>query len=271
MYVDYSTYAQQLHEAYHARSTQNRAWIYVAGILGLGAVAATGGLAAAAAGATTLALVAISGGFAAGTFATIDNSELAKVYTIAANQIDAALLESDRQLRVDVSTQALQDAACSRALGTLKDGVSAARILLEQARTNSAVAALIRAREEQKTLAKLIESVEAGDPTQVTVAASVTTANPATLPSGAAASRDVDLTVENIQLNRVALADVKVVIGSADPISASSVTKSKEFTYTVRFKAPDNPPDAPQKAYPISLLVGKSKQRVIGKAILTYP
>jgi len=94
-----------------------------AGILGLGAATATGGHAAAAAGTTTIALVAISGGFAAGTFATIDNSELAKIYTIAANHIDTALIEFDRQLRRDVSTQASKDAACSRALGSLKDAL----------------------------------------------------------------------------------------------------------------------------------------------------
>ena len=270
-YDDYVKYAQELQEAYHSRATQNRAWIYVAGIVGLGAAAATGGLAAAAASATTIALVAISGGFAAGTFAVIDNSELAKIYTISANQIDTALIESDRQQRNDPTGPPPSELACGRALGTLKDGVSAARTLLEQARTNSAVAALIRARDEQKTLTKLIEGVEAGDPTRVTVPASVTTVSPTTLPGGSGASRDVELTVENIQLDRVALTDVRVVIGSADPIRVNSVVRSKEFIYTVRFKAPDTPPDPPQKAYPVSLLIGKSQQPVVGKAILNYP
>jgi len=49
------------------------------------------------------------------------------------------------------------------------------------------------------------------------------------------------------------------------------VTRSKQFTYTLRFRASDNPPDPPQKAYPVTLLVGKSKQPVVGKAILSYP
>src|SRR5262245_3188613 len=46
-YGSYSKYAQDLQEAYHSRASQNRGWIYVAGILGLGVAAASGGLAAA--------------------------------------------------------------------------------------------------------------------------------------------------------------------------------------------------------------------------------
>ena len=61
----YATYAQGLQESYHSRASQNRGWIYVAGILGLGVMAASGGLAAAASvGAGTLGLLSISGAFA---------------------------------------------------------------------------------------------------------------------------------------------------------------------------------------------------------------
>jgi hypothetical protein len=260
VYVEYAAYAQQLQEAYHSRATQNRFWIYAAGILGLGAAAASGGLAAAAAGATTIALVAISGGFAAGTFAAIDNSELAKVYTIAANKIEATVLDADRQQRA-ASTP--PDAGCAAALGVLKDGVSEARTMLELARTNNAVLALIRAKEEQKALARLIESVEEANPTRVTLSASITRIDQTTFP-------DVVLTVSNIQLDRVAPADIKVMIGSADPISPR-VSKTDEFTYSVQFRAPDNAPNPPQKEYPVTLLVGKSKQSVTSKDKLTYP
>lgn len=257
-YTDYATYAQKLQEAYHSRATQNRFWIYAAGILGLGAAAASGGLAAAAAGATTIALVAISGGFAAGTFAAIDNSELAKIYTIVANKIDTTLVEADRQLR-GATTPA---EGCSAALGTLKDGVSEARITLEVARTNNAAGALIRAKEEQKVLAKLIESVEESNPTRVTMSASITSIDPATFP-------DVVLTVNNIQLDRVAPAEVKVVVGSADPVSARA-TKTDEFIYSVKFRAPDIPSSS-GKSYTVTLLVGKSKERVTSTNKLAYP
>jgi hypothetical protein len=265
-YAKYATYTQQLQEAYHSRATQNRFWIYAAAILGLGATAASGGLAAAAASATTIGLVAISGGFAGATFAALNNPDLARVYTVAANKLDTALIESDRQLR---TTPGL--AACGAALSTLKEGVSEARILLEEARTNNAVAAIIRAKEEQKTLAKLIETVEESNPTRPPVSAFITDIQPPNLPAlGAAATRDVTLTVSNIQLDRIAPAYVKVVIGSAEPISAR-VTKTAEFTYSVQFRAPDAPPDPPQKVYPVILLVGKSKQRVPSKGTLTYP
>jgi hypothetical protein len=86
-YERYSNYAQELQEAYHSRATQNRGWLYVAGILGLGVAAASGGLAAATAvGAGTLGLLSISGAFAAGSFATINNEALALSYTVAANK-----------------------------------------------------------------------------------------------------------------------------------------------------------------------------------------
>src|SRR5262249_14197094 len=72
-YKQYAAYAQELQEAYHTRSSQNRGWLYVAGILGIGVAAASGGLAAASAvAAGTLALLAISGGAAGGFFATIN-------------------------------------------------------------------------------------------------------------------------------------------------------------------------------------------------------
>jgi hypothetical protein len=98
-YETYSGYAQQLQEAYHSRGTQNRGWIYVAGVVGLGVAAATGGLALAGAlGATGLGLLATSGGFASGGFATINNEALAFSYTVAANTIDEAAKTARSQL-----------------------------------------------------------------------------------------------------------------------------------------------------------------------------
>jgi hypothetical protein len=95
-YREYVKYAQQLQEAYHSRASQNRWWLYVAGVLGLGAAAASGGLAAAgAAGVGTLALLGISGGFAAGTFGTLNNPELAKMYSLSATSVDKAVQRAE--------------------------------------------------------------------------------------------------------------------------------------------------------------------------------
>ncbi len=108
-YQQYATYAQQLQEAYHARASQNRWWIYVAAITGLGVAAATGGLVAASAvGAGTVALLTLSGGFTAGVFGTLDNPELAKVYTLAANSVDTSLQKADAHLTGEAQARAAE-------------------------------------------------------------------------------------------------------------------------------------------------------------------
>jgi len=108
-YRGYVVYAQQLQETYLSRASQNRWWLYVAAILGLGAAAASGGLAAAgAAGVGTLGLLGISGGFAAGTFGTLDNAELAKMYTLSANSLDRALQKADARLKGVAQVQAAE-------------------------------------------------------------------------------------------------------------------------------------------------------------------
>jgi hypothetical protein len=268
-YAHYATYAQQLQEAYHSRATHNRWWIYAAGILGLGAAAASGGLAIAGATATTIALLSVSGGFSAGAFATIDNPELARLYTASSNQIDTALKESDGLLAIGTDGKRNATSGCGPALRTLKDGVSEARTTLELGRTNSAVGALVRAKAERDALDKLIAGAQGPDPTRVSRSATITTINPASLT--AAGSRGVALTVENIDLDKVAMNDVKVVLGAVDRrFDVDSVTKSKDFTYSVQFKAPDGRPDPAKMDYEVTLLVGKSGRAVRG-AILKYP
>jgi hypothetical protein len=156
-YAEYVEYSQQLQESYHSRASQNRAWIYVAGVLGLGAIAASGGLAAAGAAALgTIALINISGGFSAGAFATIDNSTLAEIYTISANAIDVARTEAMQKVPpAPYSDQA----KCKEALDLLRSKVSSARADLEEARTNSAKAAVMRAAAQQEGLKKQIEAL----------------------------------------------------------------------------------------------------------------
>jgi hypothetical protein len=150
-YREYVAYAQRLQEAYHSRASQNRWWIYVAAITGLGAAAATGGLAAAgAAGVGTLALLGISGGFAAGTFGTLENTELAKMYTLSANSVDKALLRADAHLKgvaqVPAAEARLARLEKRRAAAT----EDAARASLDRAIERAKRAAeLARAREEE--------------------------------------------------------------------------------------------------------------------------
>jgi hypothetical protein len=157
-YEDYTKYAQQLQEAYHSRASQNRWWIYVAAITGLGAAAASGALAAATAvGVGTLALLSISGGFAAATFGTLNNTELANLYTSSANDIDKARLAAEGK-RLKASGD-----DCRAALRTLKQRVSKARQKLELGRTNTAAGALERAKAAHEELDKLLNPPKPDD------------------------------------------------------------------------------------------------------------
>ena len=172
-YMQYAAYAQRLMEAYHSRASQNRGWIYIAGITGLGVAAASGGLAAAATvGAGTLALLSLSGGFAAGTFATINNEELAHSYTIAVNRVDRALNSADAML--PPAARFGSPDACGQALAHLKNGVLVARTKLEDARTHNALGALDRATEQQKKIVAMAHEIVAQQ-------AAVVTASPAAL------------------------------------------------------------------------------------------
>jgi len=149
-------YARDLKEAYRSRATQNRTWIYVAAITGLGVAAASGALAAATAvAAGTLALLAISGGFTAATFATIDNSELANVYTVAANDIGTALAN------VEAWPGRCPSDNCAARLAYLTTVLSKARNMLETSRTSSAAGALARASAQKTMLDREIARVEA--------------------------------------------------------------------------------------------------------------
>src|SRR5207247_264620 len=58
--TEYIRYAVDLKESYRTRATQNRSWLYVAGIVGLGVAAASGGLGLAGAAAGTIALPRVS-------------------------------------------------------------------------------------------------------------------------------------------------------------------------------------------------------------------
>lgn len=151
----YIAYAVDLKEAYRTRATQNRSWLYVAGIVGLGVAAAAGGLGIAGAAAGTIALLSVSGGFTAGAFATIDNSELANVYTVAANDIGSALAHVEARM-----TRCRSAEDCSGQLAYLREAVTTARNTLETARTSSAAGALARATAQKKLLDDEIAKVQ---------------------------------------------------------------------------------------------------------------
>src|SRR5262245_5113219 len=157
----YIGYAVDLKEAYRTRATQNRTWLYVAGIVGLGVAAAAGGLGIAGAAAGTIALLSVSGGFTAGAFATIDNAELANVYTVAANDINSALTHVEARM-----TRCHSPADCSGQLAYLRESVTTARNTRETARTASAAGALARASAQKKLLDDEITKAQA----QVTAA-----------------------------------------------------------------------------------------------------
>jgi hypothetical protein len=160
-YEDLVNYSLALQEAYHSRATQNRAWIYVAGALAIGTAAAVGGLGAAGAATLTLTLLSISGGAASSFFAVIDNATLADIYTISANQVASGVDRSRQQLFVDEATT---EASCQTALNTLLHDVTEAENLLERARTDSAVAAGIRAQAQIEELRKIIATPTTAPP-----------------------------------------------------------------------------------------------------------
>jgi hypothetical protein len=154
--TDYIAYAVDLKEAYRTRATQNRTWLYVAGIVGLGVAAASGGLGVAGAAAGTIALLSVSGGFTAGAFATINNSELANVYTVAANDIGSALAHVEARM-----TRCYSAEDCGGQLAYLREAVTSARNTLETARTDSAAGALARATAQKTLLDDEIAKVQA--------------------------------------------------------------------------------------------------------------
>ena len=253
-----------LKEAYRTRTTQNRTWIYVAGIMGLGVAAASGALAAATAvAAGTLALLAISGGAAAASFATIDNTQLANVYNMAANQIGTALASAEAQMIRDPKD-------CATALATLVIAVSDARNTLEIARTDSAAGALVRAQAGLKMITEVTAAQQAANPTQVILHGAITAINDTTAGRvSVSAGNPVTLTVKNTQLENVPPKEIKVALGSAElEMTDPFPTKKSAFEYTVTVKVPSKRPDGNEKidgdemVYIPFLIVGKSQPRI---------
>jgi IPT/TIG domain-containing protein len=281
-YQVYHTYAQQLQEAYRSRATQNRWWIYIAGIIGLGTVAASGGLAAAAAATTTIAYLSVSGGFTAGVFATLDNSTLAEIYTIAANKVDTALVEADMRLTVTKSakssasgcapgsppgsttgsppdsatgstmTRYEDEPACKTALDFLHKRVSKARTALEEARTDSAKAALQRSAAQQQALQQTAAQFAATNPTLVS--ASITDITPTTFVTS---GTSVTLTV-----TMGAVQQTDLTVGLGDQLVPVTELRNSGSTWQVSFVAPELPPGS----YGPVLIVGENELKIENKS-----
>lgn len=235
-YADFQRFGRLTETAYRSRATQNRNWVYVAGTLLLGTTAATGGLAAAGATVLTLALLGISGAFGTGVFAMLDNGNLAVVYTAAADDIAKTRMEADAEFFLGVDYRdarkvymdylAAQDAAvtdtdepppdppatqlpnsstCEAAVHTLWAGLNRATETLEEARTSAAVAALLRAKEEQKKLQAVIDKTKKAD-----IEAAVK--NGTIKPERISADR-VRLVLTGADLSGVAIGDLQVRVG----------------------------------------------------------
>lgn len=273
-YKALAIYGQELQEAYHSRATQNRWSIYVAGTIGLGVIAATGGLAAASAvGLGTLALLSVSGGFASGFFAVLDNATLADIYTISANRIATSLTEADGRLQLDQSKggdRYSDQNACVLALQHLRTGLTDAKNNLERARTDSAVAAVMRAQAQAQKLNQVIGQVQASAVTTTTRRAQITSVTPADLAAGG--PRDVTLTVANANFRSVGFDDVKVVLGPRK-YDVHWAPPDADGHYQVKFVAPKSPPDPASKEYSPVLVVGKGEDRIesASKVLLKYP
>jgi hypothetical protein len=272
-WVHYEAYAQQLEEAYHSRATQNRGWLYVAGLLGLAVMAASGGLGlASAATATTLGLLSISGGFAAGSFATINNEALAASYTAAANSVDQSLKSARDKIAFDGQRTQV---SCAIALSTLSAGVSDARTHLETARTDNAAGALARAVDQKKMLDQQIAAaqgtVEAADLTHMTVTADIAGLTTDPTSPNAAAKVDVTLTVKDFRGDGVTIADLQVALDGKLLLPVTAIAKSDTANrYMVKFTVPGGTATA-GTYFPELVIKGKDRVKASSKDVkLTY-
>lgn len=141
-FADLAVYAQGIEEAYHTRASQNRSWIYVGGGMVLAIAAASSGLALVGAAATTIAILALSGGAFGTGLVLIDNEALADVYTISATRVAAGLRDARAQLVYGDSEPDVE--SCAAAMTTLDAALTQAAADLERARTDAAAAATMR-------------------------------------------------------------------------------------------------------------------------------
>ncbi|HXJ84649.1 MAG TPA: hypothetical protein VMS64_38900 [Candidatus Methylomirabilis sp.] len=274
-YDAFAKYSQDLQEAYHSRASQNRWWIYVAGTTALGTAAATGGLAAAGAAALTITLMSISGGFASGFFAFLDNAALADIYTISANQVAEGLQASRAALQYqseptgspapDQGTPARQfqvtPDSCATALRILDAKVTTAQTDLERARTDSAVAAILRAKAQQQQVSKLMSDVDAQSLREALRSGVITAITPA------AAAGNYELTVSGIDFSKLQQGDFVVQVDAVTVPVLGWVRVAGTGDYKIAFTPP--PPGATPADHSVALVAPKADASVPSKAGVT--
>jgi hypothetical protein len=157
-YLAHVEWARQLAEAYRSRATMNEWAIWAGGTIALAGLSAVGGLGIAAASATTIGLIGVSTGFTSAFLAFMDNSTKAGFYTVAANDLTAALATATQTTGANPTAKEYDTA--TRALA---QSVSKAINELESQRYRAAAAAaqsqqLQKAQKDLQDLTKLIET-----------------------------------------------------------------------------------------------------------------
>lgn len=260
-YESVQQWSADLEESFFARASQNRWWIYVAGTLGLATVAASGGLAAVGAvGLGTIALLNVSGGFATGFFAVLNNSDLAAMYTLAANDIASARTEAARQVDAVLGTQTGVIAAYYAQASTLRTAVTSARRKLEDARTTSAVTALARAQKEKDDLRDEINKLKTARAARVYVKGEVkaiSDVNGKALPDIEGGTSQVAvLTVVNVNLDGFSKDELSVVIGGRKfPVDGFRQDFANPTSWEIRFTPPASQPKPGEKEYAPVVLI----------------
>ena len=222
-------------------------------------------------GAGTIGLLAISGGFAAGTFATINNQALALSYTVAANSIDEALKNARQQHRDPNNSDTFTPASCASALAILVVAVSDARTHLEVARTDNAAGAMARAKDQLKLLNEQVAAVEAADITKITLPPQI--ADLKTDPTPIDRTQDTVVTARvRAKLGGVGVEDLKIAFGDRPPLPVESIAQVKAadpYEYDVKFTVPKNIPAG--KYRPVLIVKGKTRIESKSGVEIDYP
>jgi hypothetical protein len=144
--------------------------------------------------------------------------------------------------------------------------VSDARTHLEVARTDNAAGALAPAKDQLKVLNENIGTVQAADPTHVTLTAEIVGLVPSSAKPGQATA--VQITIENANLDQIRLDDIKVQFGPRAALRAEGIVKPDSVNaphkYTVVFIAPKDRPDSNLATYAVALTI--QGRRVEGQA-----
>jgi len=203
----------------------------------------------------TIVLLGVSGGFTSGFFALLNNSALADVYTICANQLTEGLQAAEAELRYDSSCKTLQPPqppevepktsvtcltpdSCQAALATLETKLTKAQTDLETARTDNAAAALIRAQAEVKKVANILLQ---------------DTLRSARITKAEWVEKEKDLAKLTVSgdLSGVTLSMFKVKVGDT-LVDPTTLSKSPDGSYTISFTAP--PEKDPKEDRAVSLV-----------------